>query len=91
MSDGSTTTQGQIFIFVVGTLITALIVGLVTWVKKKIGCQDKIDARSLRQSHAMVWQAKYNDDITKMLHPDVIVPTSADQMEKLLKDEFGNF
>ena len=91
MSDGTAaTTQGQIFIFVAGTAIVAIAAGIVTWVRKKIGCQDKIDARTLRQSHAMIAMAKNQDEITKRLHPEDGVTNFADTVESLLKDEFGN-
>lgn len=90
MSDGSTTTQGQIFIFVAGSFIVALTVGLVTWVRRKIGCQDKIDARTLRQSHAMIAMAKNNDEETARLHPSDPKPNFAATIESLLKDEYNN-
>lgn len=84
------TSQGQIFIFVVGSVIVALLAGVVTWVKKKVGCQDKIDARTLRQSHAMIYMAKSNDEETLRLHPELPKPNTAETVESLLKDEYGN-
>lgn len=90
MSDNPASTQGQIFIFVVGSIIVAVVIGIITWVKQKIGCQDKIDARTLRQSHAMIAMAKNQDEITKRLHPEDGATNFADTVESLLKDEFGN-
>lgn len=91
MSESSiVTAEGQIFIFVVGSFIVAFCIGIVTWVKKKAGCQDKLDARSTRQSHALIYLAQSNDDITARLHPTEPKPNSAEIIEKLLKDEYGN-
>lgn len=82
-------TSMQLFIFVAGSVIVAAIVGVVTWVKKKIGCQDLIAARTQRQSHALIAMAKNQDEITNRLHPDAKV-NFASTVESLLKDEFGN-
>lgn len=89
MSDGAATTQGQIFIFVVGSIIVAVCVGLVTWVKKKVECQDTIGARTLRQSKAMILMAQRLDSDTNRLHQNA-GSNLAEEIEALLKDQYGN-
>jgi hypothetical protein len=69
--------------------ITIAIPIAIAWAKGKIGCLDKVNKRSFRQSKAHLNLAAKLDEMTKDLHKDS-EPTFYNQMERDLKDENGN-
>lgn len=70
MSDGTATTQGQIFIFIVGSIIVAIILGVVRWVRKKL-CDvndTKEDVKKIKR--ALLLKMELDDVIAKQVHKE---------------------
>jgi hypothetical protein len=70
--------RSVVLISIISPIVVATILGTIAYIKKKIGCIDKIDQRTLRQSQAMIVLGNH-------ISPDVGL-----EIEKLLKDEYGN-
>lgn len=80
----------EIFILVTSGIIITTVTGFASWIKSKIGCFQKIDARSLRQSRALIQLAMATDEITQRLHPEQTNLNSTKTIKNILEDEYGN-
>lgn len=97
MSDLVNTPEGQIFVGVMITSVSASLIGMYNYFKNRLHCIDvvadktsKNEARSIRQSKAMILMAQILDGQTNFHHPDHTPSNLASEVEKLLQDERGN-